>query len=160
MEKDRKPVLPSAPPRPVVSLERVTPLLSQQTSRIPSLARQVLPGSVYTRTTRLTHPPVLHRGTQKLTYGTGINAQWNTNASVPAAGTGKTKDGGANGLSNGKDADAPVKPLLPDARLYATWDYEQKRFHEPLPVRRGRMGSLQTPVTVAPVRGRSESRMS
>lgn len=44
-EKDKKPNLPSAPPRPVATSERVTPLVSQQPSRIPDLARQVLPVS-------------------------------------------------------------------------------------------------------------------
>ena len=44
-EKDKKPNLPSAPPRPVAASERITPLVSQQPSRIPDLARQVLPVS-------------------------------------------------------------------------------------------------------------------
>lgn len=45
-EKDRKPTLPSAPPRPVISCERLSPLISQQASRLPKLARQLLPVSV------------------------------------------------------------------------------------------------------------------
>ncbi|CCM03224.1 uncharacterized protein FIBRA_05349 [Fibroporia radiculosa] len=138
LDKDRKSNLPSVPPKPVVSSERVTPLLSQQVSRLPGLARQVLPGSVYNRTTRLAHPPILQRGSQKLTYGPGVSAPWNTNASTPPAPavTTKGKDGG---LTNGKEVDVPAKSL-PDARLYATWDFEQKRCHEPLVVRRGRAG--------------------
>lgn len=44
-DKDKKPNLPSAPPRPVATSERVAPLVSQQPSRIPDLARQVLPVS-------------------------------------------------------------------------------------------------------------------
>lgn len=41
-EKDKKPALPSIPPRPVAPCERISPLISQQNSRIPKLARQVL----------------------------------------------------------------------------------------------------------------------
>ncbi|KZT03328.1 uncharacterized protein LAESUDRAFT_744694 [Laetiporus sulphureus 93-53] len=157
-EEDKKSNLPFTPPKPVASTERITPLLSLQTSRIPTLARQVLSGPVYSRVTRLTHPPVLQRGTQRLVYGPGVSAPWNTNApptppAPPNAGKGKE---GVNGVS--KDAETPSKPL-PDARLYATWDYEQKRFHEPLIVRRGR-GSVQAGVNMPPLRSRGESRTS
>jgi hypothetical protein len=52
---------------------------------------------------------------------------------------------GANGA--GRDSkEVVVKPLLPDARLFATWDYEAKDFRVPLnPVVKGRtrMGSVQ-----------------
>ncbi|KZT68102.1 hypothetical protein DAEQUDRAFT_693189 [Daedalea quercina L-15889] len=158
-EKDKRPNLPSAPPRPVTTSERGAPLLSQQPSRIPDLARQVLPGSVYGRTTRLTHPPILQRGSQRLTYGPGVNAPWNTNAPTPPAApltNAKGKDTGVNGVV--KDGEAPAKALS-DARLYATWDYEQKRYHEPLASRRGRPGSIQgVGAAVPPVRQRSESR--
>ncbi|KAH9921105.1 uncharacterized protein B0H18DRAFT_1021908 [Fomitopsis serialis] len=157
-EKDKKPNLPPAPPRPVATSERVTPLLSQQPSRIPDLARQVLPGSVYGRATRLTHPPILQRGSQRLTYGPGVNAPWNTNAPTPPAAplmNAKGKDTGVNGVT--KAGETSVKTLS-DARLYATWDYEQKRFHEPLVPRRGRIGSMQSVGAPAPpVRQRSES---
>lgn len=40
-EKDLK--LPPAPPRPVSAIERIAPFISQQTSRIPDLARHILP---------------------------------------------------------------------------------------------------------------------
>ncbi|OSX57908.1 hypothetical protein POSPLADRAFT_1155377 [Postia placenta MAD-698-R-SB12] len=156
IEKDRRSNLPNAPPRPVVFPERVTPLISQQASRLPTLARHVLPGSVYTRTTRLTHPPVLSRGAQRLTYGPGVGAPWNTNATpTPAAPTGKGKDG----APNGKDVDALPRPI-PDARMYATWDYEPKRYNESLVVKRNRIGSMQATVSLAPVRGRNEHRVS
>ena len=109
---------------------------------------------MYARTVRVQHPPVLQRGTQKLTYGPGVNAPWNASfspqpAATPATGKGGAgggKDGaGANGLANGngngkEKEGAPARPL-PDARLYATWNYEPKRFDEPLVVRR-RVGSV------------------
>ncbi|TFY52554.1 hypothetical protein EVJ58_g9951 [Rhodofomes roseus] len=158
-EKDKKTNLPSAPPKPVVTSERVTPLLSQQPSRIPDLARQVLPGSVYGRATRLTHPPILQRGSQKLTYGPGINAPWNTNAPTPPAApltNAKGKDSGVNGVV--KDGETPARALS-DARLYATWDYEPKRFQDAIVPRRGRMGSMHSVSAPGPpVRQRSESR--
>jgi Wiskott-Aldrich syndrome protein len=52
---------------------------------------------------------------------------------------------GINGMS-GKSEESPVKPVLPDARLYATWDYDAKDFRVPLGSNtraRGRMGSVQ-----------------
>ncbi|KIM41702.1 hypothetical protein M413DRAFT_444944 [Hebeloma cylindrosporum] len=145
-DKDTK--LPVAASRPVAAIERTAPFISQQTSRIPELAHLVLPPAILTRTSRLTHPPVLHRGTKPLTYGSGIAAPWNANpvASAPDAIpptplTSKPKD---TPTTNGRDT--PAKPILPDARLYATWDYETKDFRMPLappPRGRGRMGSMQ-----------------
>ena len=100
------------------------------------------------RTSRLSHPPVLHRGSKPLTYGTGIPAPWNANPLPSASNTDlsatplvvKPKES----MLNGKDL--PPKPVIPDARLYATWDYETKDFRVPLvPFARGRsrMGSVQ-----------------
>jgi hypothetical protein len=91
----------------------------------------------------LSHPPVLHRGAKALVYGPGVPAPWNSN--LPGqegngAGGSLLKDTTAN--NNG----AP-KPLLPDARLYATWDYDTKDFRvaiAPLARTRSRMGSLNT----------------
>ncbi|KAI0776783.1 hypothetical protein BD413DRAFT_522614 [Trametes elegans] len=165
-KEEEKRALPGAPPRTIAPCDRLTATVSQPGSRLPKLAREVLNGPVYARTTRLVHPPVLQRGAQKLTYGPGANAPWNASfspmpAATPAAGSGKgSKDGGAgagaggvapgaNGQVNGKDKEPP-RPL-PDARLYATWSYEQKAFDEPLVVRR-RMGSVH-----APGRAKSES---
>lgn len=157
--------LPQPLPRPASTIERLTPLISQQTSRIPDLARHVLPVSrlhslffmppntllmyvciylqpaVHTRATRLSHPPVLTRGTQKVTYGPGIPAPWNANA-APAAGIAATPTT-TKEFNEGKGKDALVKPALQDARLYATWDYEPKSFKVPLVRSRGRMGSAQ-----------------
>lgn len=47
---------------------------------------------------------------------------------------------------NGLVKEPAVKTVLPDARLYATWDYEPKDFRVPLvsaPRNRGRIGSVQ-----------------
>lgn len=105
---------------------------------------------VYARTTRLQHPPVLQRGSQKLTYGPGVNAPWNASfspmpASTPAPGKGKEAAAGVNGAApNGKEKEKEPPRPLPDARLYATWSYEQKGFDEVLVVRR-RMGSVHNP---------------
>lgn len=97
-----------------------------------------------------------------------MNAPWNaTTPAVPSSATpGLKKE--LNGLPNGKDAEGEKK-ALPDARLYATWNYEQKHYQEPLNIvaaRRGRMGSIQagvsggTTVGIPPSRARSESRVS
>ncbi|KIK09511.1 hypothetical protein K443DRAFT_671409 [Laccaria amethystina LaAM-08-1] len=142
-EKDIK--FPPTISRPVSASERLTPLISQQVSRIPDLARHVLPPTILARTSRLTHPPVLHRGTKPLTYGNGIPAPWNANvipsvdAVPPTPLATKVKD---VPQTNGKET--PQKPVLPDARLYATWDFEPKDFKVPLaPTRtRTRLGSI------------------
>jgi len=144
--KDKDVKLPPAIPRPVSAIEHIAPFVSQQSSRIPDLARHVLPPTILTRTSRLSHPPVLHRGSKPLIYGSGIPAPWNANPlpsidpipSTPLAA--KPKDS----MLNGKDL--PPKPIISDARLYATWDYETKDFRVPLvPFARGRsrMGSIQ-----------------
>ncbi|THH17282.1 hypothetical protein EW146_g3495 [Bondarzewia mesenterica] len=177
--------------RLVAPTERLTPLVSIQTSRIPELADRALSVSFLTalrhfvqdltptsptqrsvqlRTTRLGHPPVLQRGPEKLTYGTGINAPWNSNSTstaapaVPTPIMGKGKESLANGLSNGKGKEPAEKEkkAIPDARLYATWEYEQKSFKEPLTIpRRARQGSIQSNVFNAATLGRawSEGRM-
>jgi hypothetical protein len=41
-EKDKKLGLPGAAPRPIGTQERIVPLASHQTSRIPELAREAL----------------------------------------------------------------------------------------------------------------------
>ncbi|KAI8972618.1 hypothetical protein BD414DRAFT_500107 [Trametes punicea] len=153
-EEEKRPNLPGAPPRTIVPCDRLTPTVSQPGSRLPKLARQVLSGPVYARTTRIAHPPVLQRGNQKLTYGPGVNAPWNASFSPMPASTpapGKSKEAGANGIANGKEKEKEPPRPLPDARLYATWNYEQKQFDEPLVIRR-RMGSVH-----APGRAKSES---
>ncbi|KAG6372637.1 hypothetical protein JVT61DRAFT_7389 [Boletus reticuloceps] len=136
-ESDKRPLLPPAPPRPVFTNDRPVFLSSQQASRLPELARQVLPGPVLSRTTRLTHPPVLQRGSQKLCYGPGVPAPWNSSLSMSAAQGGKGGEEG--GTTNGQDA---TSFTLPDAKIYATWDYETKQYSEPLGAgRRGRVSA-------------------
>ena len=76
-------------------------------------------------------------------------------ATTPAPGKGKETNGMPNGKEKDKDKEA-ARPL-PDARLYATWNYEQKRFEEPLMTRR-RVGSVAGGVGgVSMGRTRSES---
>ncbi|TFK48312.1 hypothetical protein OE88DRAFT_1737994 [Heliocybe sulcata] len=126
--KDKK-TLPSAPPKTVAPSERIAPMISQRGSRITELAKNILPSSVYTRTVRLSHPPVLMRGNQKLTYGPALDAPWNS-----------TRAGG-----KGKDPDAQddTPKVLPDARFHATWDYEPKPFWQEMGgAKRGRTGSI------------------
>ncbi|TFK37668.1 hypothetical protein BDQ12DRAFT_652775 [Crucibulum laeve] len=141
-EKDFK--FPPTIPRPVAASDHLLPLISQQPSRIPDLSRSVLPPAILARVTRLGHPPVLHRGTKPLTYGGGIPAPWNANA-IPPTGdaipptpvTAKPKD-----AANGNDP--LIKPVIPDARLFATWDFQQKDFKTPLNgTRARRLGSMQ-----------------
>ncbi|KAG1733075.1 uncharacterized protein EDB91DRAFT_1150378 [Suillus paluster] len=132
-ESDKKPIFPSAPPRPVFSSDKLVFLASQQSSRLPDLARQILPPSVLARTTRLAHPPVLQRGNQKLYYGAGVSAPWNSSSSGAPAGAKGKDDGIANGRGN-----EPPTFTLPDAQMFATWEFEVKRPQESLVVRRGR----------------------
>ena len=103
---------------------------------------------MHTRVTKLSHPPVLTRGEQKLTYGPGVPAPWNSGSSAGAAVSGtpvatKGKELPVPG-PGGIGKDAATKPI-PDAKLFATWDYETKSFKEQLQVgRRGRMASTPT----------------
>jgi Wiskott-Aldrich syndrome protein len=55
----------------------------------------------------------------------------------------KKEEKQVNGIHHGKGKEEPL-PLLPDAKFYATWDYEQKNFKEPLVIGRKRTGSVQT----------------
>lgn len=158
-------LLPQVPHRALANGERLAPSITQQGSRIPDLAKQILPvrlastivarsaahascqPPMHRRTTRLGHPPVLMRGSQKLLYGPPVNAPWNSSiqpsAATPVGVSGPTL---ANGKVNGKDdpgakgkdgKDVAGAGKIPDARLYATWDYEQKHFWEPLALGRG-----------------------
>ncbi|KAF8172853.1 hypothetical protein K438DRAFT_1981333 [Mycena galopus ATCC 62051] len=126
--------------RTVAAPDRLAPLVGAQGSRLPELARRVLPPAVYARVTKLAHPPPLARNNAnpnapnaKLNkYGPGVPAPWNaTSASVQN----NTADGEASG---GKGAAG--EKTIPDARVYATWEYETKDFRAPLPVRRPRAG--------------------
>ena len=123
---------------------------------------------MYSRTTKVSHPPVLMRGAQKLTYGPGVSAPWNSGTGVPgaasAAATAVTTPQLPNGVKGAKDKErekAPAVPKpLPDARMFATWNWDQKSYKEPLSQfhRRTRTGSVQLSGTVGNGRrARSES---
>ncbi|TCD68995.1 hypothetical protein EIP91_009217 [Steccherinum ochraceum] len=145
--------MPPMPTRPLPSADRVAPLVSSARPRIPQLAKHLLSNPVHNRTTRLTHPPVLLRGTTKLVYGQGVPAPWNSSA-IPLAPPAVPQAGKPNGSkdTNGKDDPTSAAKLLPDARLFATWNWDQKSYKESLPaVRRGRMGSVAGNVHIGAV---------
>ncbi|PSR79834.1 hypothetical protein PHLCEN_2v6880 [Hermanssonia centrifuga] len=144
-ESDELPLPPGLRARSIMSTERLAPLVSQYTPKLANLARGALSVPVFSRSTKLSHPPVLSRGTQRLTYGPGVNAPWNSGNPAASAipplpnglKSGREKD------KDGKDKDVSAPKPLPDARLYATWSWEQKDHREPLPPsRRARMGSV------------------
>ncbi|KAG6852764.1 hypothetical protein C0991_009261 [Blastosporella zonata] len=116
---------PPTLPKAVGAPERLTPLVSQQGSRIQELAKSVLPPPIVSRTNRLTHPPPLQRGTELLVYGTGVPAPWNANVLPPVDGAGD------------EEKEKAVKAALGDARLYATWKVENKDFRVGIAPRRG-----------------------
>lgn len=93
--------------------------------------------AIQARTSRLSHPPVLYRGTKAVVYGAGIPAPWNSNPTLQEGIAVPAKDKAKDG----------TKPLLPDAKLYATWDYDSKDFRvaiAPSARPRTRMSSLNT----------------
>ncbi|KAF7420777.1 hypothetical protein PC9H_011295 [Pleurotus ostreatus] len=160
-EKEKDVKLPGAQPRAVSTNERVAHLVSQQSSRIPELARRVLPPAILTRTSRLSHPPVIMRGTQKLTYGSGSPAPWNGGAnSASSANAGKAKGGKGdknkdkNGMDkedvdddekgDGGGREAAKTAVLPDARMFATWDADKKDYRTPLNMQTGYGRSTRT----------------
>ncbi|KAH9996137.1 hypothetical protein BJV74DRAFT_769319 [Russula compacta] len=162
-EKDKRLNLPGAAPRPIGTQERIVSLASNQTSRIPELAREALSVPVLSRITRLSHPTVLQRGPEKLTYGTGVPAPWNNSdrSSASLQTPSAAKELLPNGLTNGKGKEGEKGPVLPDARLFATWEHEQKNFRDLLTIpRRARQGSVHTslPISNVPGRARGESR--
>jgi hypothetical protein len=96
-----------------------------------------------------------------------VPAPWNSQTPVPAVvapATGKPKEGAVNGISSEKGKGA-ARPMLADALLYATWDYDKKDFKQPIAVaRRGRNGSVQCGPSsllalAAGARGRSGSKV-
>ncbi|KAJ6463331.1 hypothetical protein C8R45DRAFT_1176831 [Mycena sanguinolenta] len=138
--------------RSVATPDRIAPLVASQGSRLPELSRRVLPPSVYTRVTKLSHPPALSRvknGATFLKYGQGVPAPWN----APPSGA-----QGGDGDGKGKDGDGG---RIPDARVYATWEYEAKDFRAPLNLRKVR-GAAQSQAhagTSAPTPSRRSSRV-
>lgn len=109
---------------------------------------------------------MLIRNSEKLTYGPGVPAHWNKTA-VPILPAGVTAGPTptvnlSNGVPNGKgkekakDSDKDKDKLAngeaaekdrvwPDARFYATWEYEQKSFRaELVPPRKAKQGGFQS----------------
>lgn len=105
----------------------------------------LLKTSVLNRTTKLYPPPPLVSASgEKLKYGLGVPAPWNSSSS--SAG-GDTKDK-AKDNPNAKEIDEKDTTSLPDAHLYATWNYETHDFRQPIPPHmrnRGRVGSSTIP---------------
>ncbi|KAJ7767467.1 hypothetical protein DFH07DRAFT_915704 [Mycena maculata] len=121
--------------RTIASPAPLAPLVGSQGSRLPELARRVLPPPIYARVTRLTHPSVLARGPKLLTYGPGVPAPWNSPATANGVGAGADGEGA-------KERDAR-EARIPDARMYATWEYETKDFKSVM--RRPRMQAPPPP---------------
>lgn len=154
--KGKEPEEPKFPPvglRPLIANERVAPVISQQGPRLNTLVKNVLPVSVHLRTTRLLPPPALTQEGRKLTYGPGVSAPWNSGPQPALAGPALQNGAKKEKEKDGKDA-AASKPL-PDAKLYATWSWEQKSFRDP--VRRGRAGTVQLSGAMGNGRRKSES---
>lgn len=124
--KDKDFKFPSIPGKSVSSTERLSNAVSQQSSRIPELARHVLPSKIFNRTSKLSNPPVMIVDGKQLTYGVGIPAPWNSSSATTT-----TTD-----PTTGKKEEKPC--AVPDAKLYATWDTETKNYKEHLG--RGRQG--------------------
>lgn len=106
--------------RTVAAPDRLAPLVGSQGSRIPELARRVLAPPINARVTRLAHPPALLRGAKPLTYGPGVPAPWNAPADKDPPAVKDAKE------QKERERDAAAK--IPDARVYATWEYETKDF--------------------------------
>ncbi|KAF5352897.1 hypothetical protein D9758_007876 [Tetrapyrgos nigripes] len=142
-DKSKESKYPAPQPRSVATIERLSQVVNSQGSRIPDLARHVLHPATLSRTSRLSHPPVLYRDGKPLTYGNGVPAPWNTNvassadAANPQGNGANKKDGQAQGQGqvNGVGVtpkESAALAVLPDARLYGTWDYESKDYRVPL----------------------------
>ncbi|TEB30460.1 hypothetical protein FA13DRAFT_1814654 [Coprinellus micaceus] len=118
-------------------------LVGQPSSRLPDLARHTLHPAILSRSTRLTHPPVLHRGSKPLVYGHGVPAPWNSNPVPPPDANGVPQTPlTAKPKEKGENSEGGSKPAIPDAILFPTWDYDSKDYRVPLPRHRTRMGSL------------------
>ncbi|KAI0790918.1 hypothetical protein C8Q75DRAFT_758475 [Abortiporus biennis] len=145
--------LPGPPPKSVGYNDKIVPTVNEYVSKIPGISRNLLSGSVYNRTTRLAHPPVLTQSGKKLTYGNGVNAPWNVGpTALPTLPTSSFSQTASNPTlkdkesKDGKDKDKDKEParILPDARMFATWDWEQKNYAQPLVVSRRRMSSMSS----------------
>ncbi|KAJ7180863.1 hypothetical protein C8R46DRAFT_1070783 [Mycena filopes] len=141
--------------RTVAAPDRLAPLLASQSSRLPELAKNTLAPAVYARVTRLTHPPPLTRGNKLLKYGPGVAAPWNAVAVVEEPKKPKAADGDDE---TPRDRDRDKEKRIPDARVFATWEYETKDFKAGLKRPRGAGGAGASVPPTAPVNARRSSR--
>ncbi|EAU87618.2 hypothetical protein CC1G_09715 [Coprinopsis cinerea okayama7 len=130
--KEDRTKFPMTSMKPVAYPERLAPMASQPSSHIPDLARLVLHPAILSRSTRLTHPPMLYRGSKPLVYGRGVPAPWNVAPLPDPANPSTPSSSKPNGKDKETDPDAP-KPAMADALLFATWDYDKKDYRVPLP---------------------------
>ena len=129
----------------------------------PSLiSNLVLQPSVLVRATRVNHPlPLISASNEKLIYGSGIPAPWNSTPSTSSnEPSGKSRDRrNSNATANGAGAEGSEERqnALADARLFATWDWEVHDFRQPIQSslgKRWRAGSIAIPhrpsISIAP----------
>ena len=86
---------------------------------------------------------------EKFHYGQAIPAPWNSSADSQIACIGKTKEKNGKGKANDEEDDKrhdqkdKEDNALPDAMLFATWDWETHDFRQSIPHHKhSRMGSL------------------
>ncbi|THH03167.1 hypothetical protein EW145_g6474 [Phellinidium pouzarii] len=149
-------IMPASTSRTVMVPETVISLSHEPMSRIPEIARVILPLSVFNRATRVNPPPPLVNpaSKEKFLYGMGMPAPWNANplnqplgVVLPGKDKGKNKGGkaGDGDEKEFKERDGGKKTdVLADATLFSTWDWETHDFRLPLPPhKRGRaLGNL------------------
>ncbi|KAG8883552.1 hypothetical protein FRB97_006399 [Tulasnella sp. 331] len=119
------------------------------------LAKSILPPHLYSRITESAPPPALRPPAQPsqpsnnvaaeasrlpLVYHEPIPAPWN--ATDPSTEDLRRKDLNKKGGTGGAASSAGKK--LPDANLFATWDWTMKNPDEPLVARRGRLNAYAT----------------
>jgi hypothetical protein len=100
---------------------------------------------MHQRLQRLPVPIPQQRDARKLLYGPGLPAPWNAAAPEKAEEKGKKKEI--------KAPESVTK--LPDATMFATWDWETKDFRAPLPPRRMRAMTLQSTNAIPRSKGNS-----
>ncbi|KAG8964411.1 hypothetical protein FRC03_001812 [Tulasnella sp. 419] len=132
-------------------------------SNLSKLAKELLAPGFYSRTTQLPPPPPLLASAtisinsdpgptqsqpqmEPVLYSKPIMAPWNSEA-ASSVGDKDDEDGGKPSLKKknrkgNEKAGADGAASLPDAKLYATWDWTSKEWTEPLVARRGRMDSF------------------
>ena len=98
--------------------------------------------AILNRSTRLSHPPVLTRGSRPLTYGTGVPAPWNSNPVPPLDANGVPPTPITTKAKDAVKGEDTKPPAIPDAILFPTWDYDTKDYRVPLSRHRTRVGSV------------------